>query len=110
MPSFYGENPPDTEVGSTDATESQISEDAVTETDTSGGFYQGSPTQTTTEAFENDARQAAEAAEAAQEAAEDAQAAAETSASNASSSEANAASSQSAAAASASNACNRSLS
>jgi len=106
MPSFYGENPPDTEVGSTDATESQISEDAVTETDTSGGFYQGSPEQTTTEAYEADARTARDAALAAQEAAEDAQAAAEASESAASSSESNAASSQSAAATSATNASN----
>ena len=106
MPSFYGENPPDTEVGSTDATESQVSEDAVTETDTSGGFYQGSPEQTTTEAYEEDARQAKEAAETAQTAAEAAQAAAEASESAASSSESNAASSQSAAATSATNASN----
>ena len=52
MPSFYGENPPDTVVGNTDL--SQVSEDAVNQTDTSGGFYQGSPEQTTTEAFEED--------------------------------------------------------
>ena len=106
MPSFYGENPPDTEVGTTDATESQVSEDAVTETDTSGGFYQGSPEQTTTEAYEADARAARDAALAAQEAAEDAQTAAEASESSASSSEANAASSESAAATSATNASN----
>lgn len=106
MPSFYGENPPDTEVGSTDATESQVSEDAVTETDTSGGFFQGSPEQTTTEAYEEDARQAKEAAETAQTAAEAAQAAAEASESAASSSESNAASSQTAAATSATNASN----
>ena len=43
MGGFFGDNPANTVVGSTDATESTIAEDAVSQTDTAGGFYQGSP-------------------------------------------------------------------
>ena len=55
MSGFFGDNPTDTVVGSTDATESTIAEDAVAQTDTAGGFYQGSPDQTTTDAYTADA-------------------------------------------------------
>ena len=78
MAGFFKENPPATQVGSEDATESTIAENAVTETDTSGGFYQGSPDQTTTDAYTADALASKNAAEAAKVAAQAAQAAAET--------------------------------
>ena len=64
MAGFFKDNPPATQVGSEDATESTIQEDAVTQTDTSGGFYQGSPDQTTTEAYTADALASKNAAEA----------------------------------------------
>lgn len=78
MSGFFKDNPPATQVGSEDATESTIQEDAVTQTDTSGGFYQGSPDQTTTDAYTADALASKNAAEAAKVAAEAAQAASET--------------------------------
>ena len=118
MSGFFKDNPPATQVGSEDATESTIAEDAVTQTDTSGGFYQGSPDQTTTDAYTADALASKNAAEAAKVAAEAAQAAsesaktaaetaetnAETAETNAETAETNAAASQSAAATSATNA------
>ena len=118
MAGFFKDNPPATQVGSEDATESTIQEDAVTQTDTSGGFYQGSPDQTTTDAYTADALVSKNAAEAAKVAAEAAQAAsetaktaaetaetnAETAETNAETAETNAAASESAAAASATSA------
>ena len=108
MSGFFKDNPPATQVGSEDATESTIAEDAVTQTDTSGGFYQGSPDQTTTDAYTADAlssKNAAEAAkvaaEAAQSASETAKAAAETAETNAETAETNSQSSASSSAASA---------
>ena len=55
MSSFYSSNPASTVVGSGNATESTIAQNAATQTDTSSGFYQGSPTQTTTNAYTADA-------------------------------------------------------
>ena len=55
MSGFFKDNPPATQVGSEDATESTIQENAVTQTDTASGFYQGSPDQTTTDAYTADA-------------------------------------------------------
>ena len=78
MAGFFKDNPPATQVGSEDATESTIQEDAVAQTDTSVGFYQGSPDQTTTDAYTADALASKNAAEAAKVAAEAAQAASET--------------------------------
>ena len=86
MGGFFGDNPADTVVGSTDATESTIAEDAVSQTDTAGGFYQGSPDQTTTDAYTADAL-------ASKNAASVSETNAATSAANAASSEANAATS-----------------
>lgn len=62
MAGFYGQNPSSTVVGTTDATESTISQNAINETDTSSGFYQGSPSQTTTNAYTADALSSANAA------------------------------------------------
>lgn len=69
MAGFYGQNPESTVVGSTSSAESTIAENLAAQTDTSGGFYQGSPTQTTTDAYtadalssKNDAAQSASAA------------------------------------------------
>ena len=90
MAGFFKDNPPATQVGSEDATESTIQEDAVTQTDTSGGFFQGSPDQTTTDAYTADALASKNAAEAAKVAAETAQAASETAKANAETAEANA--------------------
>ena len=101
MSGFFKDNPPATQVGSEDATESTIQEDAVTQTDTSGGFYQGSPDQTTTDAYTADALVSKNAAEAAKVAAEAARDSAASSASDASDSEATVTASQNAAAASA---------
>ena len=101
MSGFFKDNPPATQVGSEDATESTIQEDAVTQTDTSGGFFQGSPDQTTTDAYTADALVSKNAAEAAKVAAEAARDSAASSASDASDSEAIVTSSQNAAAASA---------
>lgn len=55
MAGFYGQNPVSTVVGSTSSAESTIAENLAAQTDTSGGFYQGSPTQTTTDAYTADA-------------------------------------------------------
>ena len=101
MSGFFKDNPPSTQVGSEDATESTIQEDALTQTDTSGGFFQGSPDQTTTDAYTADALVSKNAAEAAKVAAEAARDSAASSASDASDSEAIVTSSQNAAAASA---------
>ena len=90
MAGFFKDNPPATQVGSEDATESTIAEDAVTQTDTASGFYQGSPDQTTTDAYTADALASKNAAEAAQAAAEAAQAAAETAKTGAETAETNA--------------------
>ena len=86
MGGFFGDNPADTVVGSTDATESTIAEDAVEQTDTASGFYQGSPEQTTTDAYTADAL-------ASKNAASVSEANAATSAANAATSETNAATS-----------------
>ena len=86
MGGFFGDNPADTVVGSTDATESTIAEDAVEQTDTASGFYQGSPEQTTTDAYTADAL-------ASKNAASVSEANAATSAANAATSEVNAATS-----------------
>ena len=88
MSGFFGDNPADTVVGSTDATESTIAEDAVAQNDTAGGFYQGSPDQTTTDAYTADALASRNAAAASESSAA-------TSASNAASSATNAAASES---------------
>ena len=48
MAGFFSDNPPPTQVGTEDAAESTIQEDAVTQGDTSSGFFQGSPEQTST--------------------------------------------------------------
>ena len=77
MSGFFKDNPPATQVGSEDATESTIQENAVTQTDTASGFYQGSPDQTTTDAYTADALASKNASEAAQAASEAAQAASE---------------------------------
>lgn len=55
MAGFYGQNPVSTVVGSISSAESTIAENLAAQTDTSGGFYQGSPTQTTTDAYTADA-------------------------------------------------------
>ena len=55
MAGFYGQNPDSTVVGSTSSAESTIAENSAAQTDTSSGFYQGSPTQTTTDAYTADA-------------------------------------------------------
>ena len=78
MAGFFSDNPPPTQVGSEDAAESTIQEDAVTQGDTSSGFFQGSPDQTTTDAYTADALAAKIAAEAAKSAAELAETNAET--------------------------------
>ena len=92
MGGFFGDNPADTVVGSTDATESTIAEHAVSQTDTAGGFYQGSPDQTTTDAYTADALASKNAASVSE--------------TNAATSAANAATSESNAATSATNASN----
>jgi hypothetical protein len=104
MGGFFSGNPADTVVGTTDPTESEISEDAVTNQDDIGGFYQGSPVKTTIEALEQDAQEARDAAQAAQADAEASESAAALSASSASSSASSASSSAAAAASSASSA------
>ena len=78
MAGFFNNNPASTQVGSEDATESQISQDALTQTDTASGFFQGSPDQTTIDAYTADALASKNAAETAKTAAETAQAASET--------------------------------
>jgi len=55
MAGFFGQNPASTVVGTTSSTEATIAQNAATETDTSSGFYQGSPSQTTTNAYTADA-------------------------------------------------------
>ena len=55
MGGFYNGNPEDTVVGSTDATEDTINENAVTETDSTSSFYRGSPEQTTVDGYVADA-------------------------------------------------------
>lgn len=91
MGGFYNGNPEDTVVGSTDATEDTINENAVTETDSTSSFYRGSPEQTTVDGYVADA--AGHATAASNSASE-----ASNSASEASDSESAAASSASAAA------------
>jgi len=54
MSGFFGQNPASTVVGSTSATEATIAQNLAAATDTSGGFYQGSPSQTTTNAYTAD--------------------------------------------------------
>jgi hypothetical protein len=66
MGGFFKNNPVDTVVGSTDATEDTINETAVTETDSTSSFYRGSPEQTTVDGYVADA--AGHAASAAQHA------------------------------------------
>lgn len=66
MGGFFKNNPVDTVVGSTDATEDTINETAVTETDSTSSFYRGSPEQTTVDGYVADA--AGHAATAAQHA------------------------------------------
>jgi len=70
MAGFFSDNPPPTQVGSEDAAEATIQENAVSQGDTSSGFFQGSPAQTTTDAYTADALTSKNAAEAAQTAAE----------------------------------------
>jgi len=106
MSGFFKENPADTVVGSPDADETQISEDAAEVNDISSAFYKGSDNRTQVEAEEQSAREAREAAEAAQAAAEASQASAATSSTNAASSASSASSSEAAAAVSATNAAN----
>ncbi|MDB2699804.1 hypothetical protein N9Y51_04125, partial [Alphaproteobacteria bacterium] len=55
MGGFYNGNPEDTVVGSTDATEGTINENAVTEADSTSSFYRGSPEQTTIDGYVADA-------------------------------------------------------
>ena len=55
MAGFFGQNPASTVVGTTNSAEATIAQNAATETDTSSGFYQGSPIQTTTNAYTADA-------------------------------------------------------
>ena len=55
MGGFFKNNPEDTVVGSTDATEDTINENAVTETDSTSSFYRGSPEQTTVDGYVADA-------------------------------------------------------
>lgn len=55
MGGFFKNNPEDTVVGSTDATEDTINETAVTETDSTSSFYRGSPEQTTVDGYVADA-------------------------------------------------------
>lgn len=86
MSGFFGTNPPDTVVGSPDADEQTIAENAQDQNDTASGFYQGSPEQTTTDAYTADAL-------ASKNAAAVSEANAATSAANAATSEANAATS-----------------
>ena len=63
MAGFYSSNPASTVVGSGSAAESTIAQDAANQTDTSSGFYQGSPSQTTTNAYTADALASKNAAE-----------------------------------------------
>ena len=95
MSGFFGDNPTDTVVGSTDATESTISEDAVTQTDTAGGFYQGSPDQTTTDAYTADALTSKSAAATSESNAATSESNAATSATNSATSATNSAASES---------------
>ena len=71
MGGFFKNNPEDTVVGSTDATEDTINETAVTETDSTSSFYRGSPEQTTVDGYVADASGHAASAEQYAEDAED---------------------------------------
>ena len=86
MGGFYNGNPEDTVVGSTDATEDTINENAVTETDSTSSFYRGSPEQTTVDGYVADAAGHATAASNSASEASDSESAAASSASAAASS------------------------
>ena len=60
MSGFFKENPADTVVGSPDADETQISEDAAEVNDISSAFYKGSDNRTQVEAEEQSAEETVE--------------------------------------------------
>ena len=65
MGGFYSGNPEPTIVGTEDSTENTIDSNAVQETDSTVGFYRGSPVQVTIDAYASDAEAAAGSADSA---------------------------------------------